>query len=51
MADQPPDVRYIDSVYRNRDAGMARRGLMVLDKWWKDEEELEKVMDGDQVTS
>ena len=28
------DVRKIDSVYRNRDAGMARRGLKKLDKWW-----------------
>ncbi|KAL6703490.1 hypothetical protein ACN47E_009588 [Coniothyrium glycines] len=28
------DVRKIDSVYRNRDAGLARRGLKKLDKWW-----------------
>jgi len=32
----PPDVRFIDSVYRNRDAGKARRGLMRLDKVWMD---------------
>jgi hypothetical protein len=30
----PRDVRFIDSVYRNRDAGKARRGLMRLDKVW-----------------
>ncbi|KAL0578923.1 hypothetical protein V5O48_003071 [Marasmius crinis-equi] len=35
----PEDVRYIDSVYRNRDAGMARRGLKRLDKWWDDGDE------------
>ncbi|KAF3921174.1 hypothetical protein ABW21_db0202321 [Orbilia brochopaga] len=33
------DVRSIDSVYRNRDAGMARRGQMVLKKWWTEENE------------
>lgn len=27
-------VRYIDSVYRNRDAGKAKRGEMVLEKKW-----------------
>lgn len=32
----PEDVRLIDSVYRNRDAGMARRGVKVLNKWWDD---------------
>lgn len=32
----PPDVRFIDSMYRNRDAGKARRGLMRLDKVWMD---------------
>ncbi|KAK5731981.1 hypothetical protein LTR17_010933 [Elasticomyces elasticus] len=31
----PTDVRLIDSVYRNRDAGAARRGLKTLQKWWK----------------
>ncbi|KXT02470.1 hypothetical protein AC579_992 [Pseudocercospora musae] len=30
----PPDVRFIDSVYRNRDTGLARRGLKELQKWW-----------------
>ncbi|KAK7036417.1 hypothetical protein VNI00_011614 [Paramarasmius palmivorus] len=34
----PEDVRYIDSVYRNRDAGMARRGLKILDKLWDDDD-------------
>jgi NLR family CARD domain-containing protein 3 len=29
-------VRYIDSVYRNRDAGKAKRGEMVLQKKWVD---------------
>ncbi|KZP10248.1 hypothetical protein FIBSPDRAFT_872824 [Athelia psychrophila] len=29
-------VRYIDSVYRNRDAGKAKRGEMVLEKQWKE---------------
>jgi hypothetical protein len=32
----PRDVRLIDSVYRNRDAGKARRGLTRLDKVWAD---------------
>ena len=32
------DYRRIDSVYRNRDAGMARRGLKILDKWWPEED-------------
>ncbi|KAF2226687.1 hypothetical protein BDZ85DRAFT_191728 [Elsinoe ampelina] len=31
----PRDVRFIDSVYRNRDAGKARRGEMILQKRWK----------------
>jgi hypothetical protein len=30
----PPDVRYIDSVYRNRDAAKAKRKEMILEKWW-----------------
>ena len=39
------DVRKIDSVYRNRDAGLARRGLKKLDKWWnEDDETLKEVM-------
>lgn len=41
------DVRKIDSVYRNRDAQLARRGLKHLDKWWsEDDETLQKVMEG-----
>jgi len=32
------DVRYIDSVYRTRDMEKARRGLMVLKKWWDPED-------------
>ena len=43
----PKDVRLIDSSYRNRDMGLARRGEKVLDKWWADEEELERVMNGE----
>jgi hypothetical protein len=35
----PQDVRLIDSVYRNRDAGKARRGLMKLDKVWAEGDE------------
>jgi hypothetical protein len=34
LVNDETDVRKIDSVYRNRDAGMARRGLKKLDKWW-----------------
>ena len=30
------DVRKIDSVYRNRDAGLARRHLLTLVKTWED---------------
>jgi hypothetical protein len=38
------DVRKIDSVYRNRDAGRARRGLMTLVKDWdEDDDTLEQV--------
>ena len=33
------DVRYIDSVYRNRDAQKAKRGEMELKKKWDDEDE------------
>lgn len=39
----PRDVRFIDSVYRNRDAGAARRGEKRLEKWWGDERVLEEV--------
>ncbi|KAF2010158.1 RNI-like protein [Aaosphaeria arxii CBS 175.79] len=39
------DVRKIDSVYRNRDAGLARRHIKKLDKWWDaDDETLAQVM-------
>lgn len=33
------DVRKIDSVYRNRDAGLARRGLKKLVKLWDDDDD------------
>ncbi|KOS17600.1 Protein NLRC3 [Escovopsis weberi] len=40
-------VRRIDSVYRNRDAGMARRGAMTLVKHWEEgDDSLERVMRG-----
>lgn len=43
----PQDVRLIDSVYRNRDSGKARRGLMKLDKLWADgDETLRMVQEG-----
>ena len=43
----PKDVRLIDSVYRNRDAAAARRGLKKLNKWWaEDDETLQCVQDG-----
>ncbi|KAM0324784.1 hypothetical protein ACHAQA_007748 [Verticillium albo-atrum] len=39
------DVRKIDSVYRNRDMGLARRGLMTLIKNWKEgDDTLERVI-------
>ncbi|KAG0268625.1 hypothetical protein DFQ27_006263 [Actinomortierella ambigua] len=39
------DVRKIDSVYRNRDAGLARRRLMMLVKDWDEgDDTLERVM-------
>ena len=34
----PKDVRFIDSSYRNRDAGLARRGLLTLEKWWEEDD-------------
>lgn len=41
------DVRKIDSVYRNRQAGLARRGIEKLDKWWPEEDEtLNEIMRG-----
>ncbi|KAL8920498.1 MAG: hypothetical protein Q9208_006248 [Pyrenodesmia sp. 3 TL-2023] len=45
----PKDVRLIDSGYRNRDMGLARRGDIVLNKWWKNENELEMVMNAEGV--
>ena len=43
----PKDVRFIDSVYRNRDAAAARRGIKKLEKWWEDgDETLQHVQDG-----
>lgn len=39
------DVRKIDSVYRNRDAGLARKGMKKLEKWWEEgDETLKDVM-------
>lgn len=32
----PKDVRFIDSTYRNRDAGLARRRQFILKKVWQD---------------
>ena len=43
----PRDVRFIDSVYRNRDAGAARRGEKRLVKWWEEgDETLARVAEG-----
>jgi hypothetical protein len=39
LVNDETDVRKIDSVYRNRDADMARRGLKRLDKWWDEGDE------------
>ena len=45
LVNDETDVRKIDSVYRNRDAGLARRGLTTLNKYWdEDDETLEEVM-------
>ena len=38
----PEDVRFIDSLYRNRDAGLARRHLKVLKKNWDEDDETMK---------
>lgn len=44
------DVRKIDSVYRNRDAQLARRGLKVLNKLWDEADDtLTNVMNWDQA--
>lgn len=46
----PKDVRMIDSGYRNRDSGLARRGVLRLKKLWEDELEMvEGVMHADDV--
>ena len=46
----PKDVRLIDSAYRNRDAGLARRGQLVLKKVWQDDmETVNEVMDADGI--
>ncbi|KAF2129207.1 RNI-like protein [Dothidotthia symphoricarpi CBS 119687] len=45
LVNDKTDVRKIDSVYRNRDAGQARRGGKKLVKWWEEgDETLERVM-------
>ena len=45
LVNDQTDVRKIDSVYRNRDAGLARKGLKKLDKWWDEgNETLKEVM-------
>lgn len=44
----PKDVRLIDSAYRNRDAGLARRGQLNLEKVWQDGlETVNSVMNAD----
>lgn len=43
----PRDVRLIDSVYRNREAGQARRGLTTLNKVWADGDETLRMVVGD----
>lgn len=46
----PKDVRLIDSGYRNRDAGLARRGLLRLKKVWEDDmETVANVMHADDA--
>lgn len=46
----PKDVRLIDSAYRNRDAGLARRGLLRLKKQWEDDgETVKNVMHADDA--
>ncbi|KAI9672154.1 MAG: hypothetical protein M1831_001967 [Alyxoria varia] len=43
----PPDIRLIDSVYRNRDAGEARRQLKWLKKSWDEgDTTLDQVLEG-----
>lgn len=46
----PKDVRLIDSVYRNRDAGLARRGILQFKKKWEDGmETVDNVMHADDA--
>ncbi|KAF2166882.1 hypothetical protein M409DRAFT_66427 [Zasmidium cellare ATCC 36951] len=43
----PKDVRLIDSVYRNRDFEMARKGVKRFEKWWGEgDETLREVAEG-----
>ncbi|KAL8855565.1 MAG: hypothetical protein Q9178_007795 [Gyalolechia marmorata] len=46
----PKDVRFIDSGYRNRDMGLARRGLIVLNKYWEDADELLRIINHSGVS-
>ena len=44
----PKNVRLINSAHRNRDAGLARRGQLNLEKVWQDGlETVNSVMDAD----
>ena len=44
----PKDVRLINSAYRNRDTGLARRGQLILKKLWQDSmETVNDVMNAD----
>ena len=45
----PRDVRLIDSVYRNREAGLAKRGAERLRKVWEDGDETLRMVVGDGV--
>ncbi|KAJ4351753.1 uncharacterized protein N0V89_007096 [Didymosphaeria variabile] len=49
LVNDKSDVRKIDSVYRNRDAGMARRGLKKLDKWWDEGDETLDIVSKDII--
>ncbi|KAL8913516.1 MAG: hypothetical protein Q9171_001704 [Xanthocarpia ochracea] len=46
----PKDVRFIDSGYRNRDMGLARRGLKILNKHWEDADELLRIINHSGVS-
>jgi hypothetical protein len=45
----PRDVRLIDSVYRNRDAGMAKRGETKLKKVWEEGDDTLDMVVGEGV--